>query len=441
MNSDARHPLSYTKIIGFWSPLALTWLLMAAEGPYLAALIARLPQEVVNLAAYGVAFAFALVTEAPVIMLLGATTALCRGRHSYRQLRRFTVLLSLGVTVLLMLLAIPPIFRMVGIDAIGLQPDVAKRVNAALWALLPWPGAIGFRRFYQGVLIAEGRTRRVTVGTMSRVVAMSFAGLFLAMAGSISGAVVGALALSVGVVTETLLTRRLARPAIEACLAREQETEELSLGAIGRYYLPLALTPFIALSVQPIITFFLGRGTAALESLAVLPVVYGLTFVFRALGLSYQEAAIALLGNDLAHRKEVGRFALGLGLGCVGLLGLIALTPLADIWLRGVSGLSPALADFARLPLILMTILPGLTVWITWQRSLLLVTRKTTPISISTLLEALVILLFLLLTISRVAWPGIILAALALTSGRLVGILYLAFFSGRPQSERNLEDT
>ena len=279
------------------------------------------------------------------------------------------------------------------------------------------------------------------VGTVSRVAAMSISGLLLAVSGTLAGAVIGALALSVGVVTETLLTRRLARPAIDACLSRTDEAEALSLGAVGRYYLPLALTPFIALSVQPVITFFLGRGSAALESLAVLPVVYGLTFIFRALGLSYQEAAIALLGPNLEHRREVGRFAVALGLGCVGLLGLIALTPLADVWLQGVSGLSSELADFARLPLILMTILPGLTVWITWQRSLLLVTRKTTPISVSTLLEAVVILLFLTLTISRVAWPGIVLAALALTSGRLAGILYLAFFSGRPKAERSTAKT
>ena len=70
--------LSYRKIFRFWLPLAATWLMMAAEGPFLAAIIARQAAEELNLAAYGVAYAFAMVAESPVIMLMSASTALCR---------------------------------------------------------------------------------------------------------------------------------------------------------------------------------------------------------------------------------------------------------------------------------------------------------------------------------------------------------------------------
>ena len=45
--------LSYRRILLFWLPLAGTWLMMAIEGPYLAAIIARLPDPTVNLAAFG----------------------------------------------------------------------------------------------------------------------------------------------------------------------------------------------------------------------------------------------------------------------------------------------------------------------------------------------------------------------------------------------------
>jgi len=312
----------------------------------------------------------------------------------------------------------------------------ADKVRLALWALLPWPAAIGMRRFYQGVLIADGRTRRVAVGTVSRLLSMSLTGISLAYF-DIPGVLTGALALSAGVAVEAFVARRLAFPAIATFLSRDDEGQTMSMGQIWNYYLPLALTPFIALCVQPIITIFLSRGIAPLESLAVLPVLLGLTFVFRALGLSYQEAAIALVGPKLEQRRIVGRFALGLGLFCAGLLGLIALTPLADLWLIKVAGLTPELADFSALPLMLMAIMPGLTVWITWQRSLLLVSKITVPISLSTLLEVMAIIILLALTINRVAVPGITLAALALTAGRLAGILYLEFYCRRLPGGRN----
>ncbi|ORJ54273.1 hypothetical protein [Geothermobacter hydrogeniphilus] len=417
--------LTYSRIFRFWSPLATTWLLMAAEGPLLAALIARMEAPVPNLAAFGVAYAFALVAEAPVIMLMSAATALCRDAESYRRLRNFTLLLSGGVTLLLGTLVIPTVFDRICVQWIGLPLEIAEPTWQALLWLLPWPGAIGLRRFYQGVLIADGRTRRVTVGTLARVSSMAVSGFTLAAVGVLPGAAAGGLALAVGVVAEMLVARRLTRPSIKRLLRLSGEGEPLDFRGITRFYLPLAMTPFIALSVQPVVTFFLGRGRFPLESLAVLPVLYGLTFIFRALGLSYQEAAIALVGRKLEHRREGGRFALVLGLFCVATLALIALTPLADLWLRGISGLEPDLADFARLPLMLMCLLPGMTVWITWQRSLLVLAKRTTPVSTATAVEALAILVLLALFIPWLDWPGITIAALALTVGRMLGIFYL----------------
>ena len=52
-----------------------TWLMMSLEGPFLAAVIARLAEPKHNLAAYGVAFALAILVEAPVIMMMSASTA------------------------------------------------------------------------------------------------------------------------------------------------------------------------------------------------------------------------------------------------------------------------------------------------------------------------------------------------------------------------------
>jgi hypothetical protein len=87
-------PIRQRDILRFWMPLASTWLMMSFEGPFLAALIARLPDPRYNLAAHGVAFAMAIIIEAPVIMMMGAATALVDGRIPYLRLRRFTMVLN-----------------------------------------------------------------------------------------------------------------------------------------------------------------------------------------------------------------------------------------------------------------------------------------------------------------------------------------------------------
>ena len=86
----------------------------------------------------------------------------------------------------------------------------------------------------------------------------------------------------------------------------------------------------------------MGHSRFPLESLAVLPVIYGLTFIFRALGLSYQEVGIALLGDQWQHYRQIRNFACGLAVTAATGLGLIAYTRLASIWFQNISGLPPA---------------------------------------------------------------------------------------------------
>lgn len=425
--TNEKTPLNYSQIFRFWLPLALTWLMMSVEGPYIAAIIARLAGEKLNLAAYGIAFAFALVAESPVIMLMSAATALCRNCRNYRKLRDFSILLSLAVTALLALFLIPPIFDLVILTLLGLPEDIARLAHIALLCFLPWPGAIGIRRFYQGVLITAHKTRRVAFATVFRLLSMSACAFALYRFSSLNGAVIGAVALSTGVCFEALFTRYLARHAIKSVLKTEPDKDDqpLSLKEIWDYYLPLALTPFIALSVHPLVTFFLGKSLFAIESLAVMPVIHGLTFVFRSVGLSYQEVAIALIGENRANYRKVKTFAVWLGIATSAGLALIAFSPLNRIWFEQVSGLSPDLTDFALLPLQILAIFPALTVLISFQRSVLIVDKVTKPVSMTTLVEAGGIFTMLTLGILYSSLPGAVAAAGAYVSGRLLANLVL----------------
>ena len=135
----SHQPHSQKKIFLFWVPLAATWLMIATEGPFLAAVIARMPDATYNLAAHGVAFAFAVLIEAPVIMLLSAATALVEDRESFRKLRTFSHVLNLGTTLVLLLVLIPPVYDFIMLGLVGLPERVAALTYGALWLLLPWP--------------------------------------------------------------------------------------------------------------------------------------------------------------------------------------------------------------------------------------------------------------------------------------------------------------
>ncbi|MCF7808745.1 MAG: hypothetical protein K9M49_03510 [Candidatus Marinimicrobia bacterium] len=420
--------LTLRKLLKFWLPLAGTWLMMSLEGPFLAAIIARLADPKFNLAAYGVAFSLALIVEAPVIMMMTAATALVRNAQSLSKLYRFTTLLNVVITGLMLLLIIPDIFYFITLDLIGLLPEVARLTHIATIILLPWPGAIGFRRFYQGILIRNHATRRVAYGTIIRLASMGSTAFLLYLFSGWPGVYIGTTALSAGVVMEALSARVMVHRILKRIRFEEgAETgdRELTYPGIYKFYFPLALTSILTLGVHPLVTFFVGKSAMALESLAVLPVVGSFVFLFRGMGISYQEAAITLLGRSKANDRLVTRFAVFLGATLSSLLLVTAFTPLSTIWFSVVSGLTTELTNLAKMPLMIMGLFPATSVLISFQRALLVKRDKTSPITGATVTEVIGIILVLYLGVMHFSWVGAVAAVSAFMLGRLAATLYL----------------
>ena len=425
---QSERPITLGRIFVFWVPLASTWLMMSVEGPFLAAVIARLPDPKFNLAAWGVAFAVALIVEAPIIMILSAATALVRDAASFRKLRNYTYAINGLLIAGMLALALSPAWPWVAGSLLGLPDRVAELTRISLLLLLPWPPAIGYRRFFQGLLIRYDLTRRVAYGTVIRVVAMAGSALALYHLSEWPGVYVGAAAMSAGVLCEALASRLMAQGVVRKILATPPTDEgEPPLGyrRIHEFYYPLALTSMIGLAVHPLVTFFMGHARLAIESLAVLPVIHALSFIFRSAALSYQEVGITMLARDETSYPVVARFAWILAAASTLGMCAIAFTPLSDIWFRSVSGLSPELARFAALPTMIMGVFPALSVLLVMQRIVLVHNRETVPITWSTALELCVIFGTLFLTIQFLDLVGAVAAMIALIAGRLFGIGYL----------------
>lgn len=429
VTSSPAPPLSVARILRFWTPLASTWALMAVEGVFLAAILARLDLPRENLAAHGVAFALAILVESPVIMLMSAATALVKDAAGFRALWTFTVRLNLAITAVMVVLVLPPVWGLVA-RALGLDATVAGLVHGALIFLLPWPAAIGDRRFHQGILIRGGRTGAVAIGTVLRLLSMVGTALGLGFLTDLPGASVAGAALSTGVVVEMLAARVMAapvkRPLRDAARALTGPApDHLTQRAVMRFYFPMAMTSILALASQPVITFFMTQAVRPVDSLAVLPVIHGLTFLFRAVGISYHEVAVALVGDEGENYRPVRNVAVGLTVAIAATMSAIAFTPLGAWWLHDVAGLAPDLAAFARVPLMVYALLPSLSVVQHFQRALLVAARATGPMTGATAAELAALAVVLLVVIHVVGVPGALAAALATTGGRGLGLLWL----------------
>jgi hypothetical protein len=425
-------PIRPLTIILFWLPLASTWFMMALEGPYIAAIVARMPSAAHNLAAIGVATALAWLIESPIMMLLSAATALVKDRDSYLALRRFARILNALVTVGMMVLAIPPVFRLVGENLIGLPSEIADLAHLATIVLIPWPAAIGYRRFYQGILVRHHLTRRVAYGTVVRLLSMSVMAASLAIAFDLHGAVLGAWSMLTGVVLEAAASRWMARHVVRTLKAGEERAEGtlLRFGEIARFYLPLALTSMLSMAVGPLVTFGLGRGRAPIESLAVWPVVSSMVFLFRSGGVAFQEVGIALTGKHREHETEVRRTALWLGLFSSLALAVVAFTPMETIWFERLSGLTPHLASFAIWPARILVLVPALEYLLSVQRARWIISHRTRVITAATAVETAGLIVALAATIGPFNMMGAVGGAIAMIVGRLAANAFL-YVKGR----------
>ncbi|MBI9071187.1 MAG: hypothetical protein JEY94_06295 [Melioribacteraceae bacterium] len=418
--------LTNKKIFKFWLPLLATWLMMSIEGPYLAALIARMIEPKFNLAAYGVAYSFGLIAEAPIIMIMSAATALVKDRDSFIKLKNFTYAANVIITLILAFCLIPPVFNFISMTVIGLPKNIADLTFNAMFFLLPWPAAIGYRRLYHGILIKNGLTRRVAYGTVIRLASMSLTALLMYLYLDVPGVIVGACGLSAGVIFEAIATKLMCLGIVKKYLADEfEEVEKLNYRGIFRFYYPLAMTSILSLGVHPMVTFFMGQSRFPIESLAVLPVVNSLIFIFRAVGLSYQEVIIALMDDKNKNYKLLKNFAVYMSVGVMVILGLITFSPLSTFWFRDISGLSLELTQFAITPSQILFILPVLTILISFQRAMLVNSRKTKPITMASILEVCGILLTLFILTNVFDFVGAVAAAAAYVAGRILSNTYL----------------
>ena len=347
-----------------WWPLAASWMLMGLELPLVAATISRLVDPAVHLAAYGgVVFPLSLLIESPVIMILVASTALCKDWSAYRLIRNFIVCLGGIMTVVHVVVAFTPVYGIIVQDLLGAPEVIVEPARIGLQCMTPWTLSIAVRRFLQGVVIRGGQTRLIGLGTLVRLFVSGSVLLGGVVLHSFSGIVVATVAMSSGVIVEAGFILLFVRPILKNLKeSKSPPLAPLTLKQLGTFYWPLAFTPLITLATLPIVSAAISRMPQALESLAVWPVLGGLSFIFRSVGFAMQEVVVALY--DRPHFLVPLRQFVGLVSLCTsGTLLLIAATPLSTLWFEWIAALTPELSALASTAVWLVVIFPAVSSW------------------------------------------------------------------------------
>jgi len=416
----------FKEVCLFWFPLFTTWLLMGLENPTTSSLVARLDNAKENLAAFGVAFAVGLLVESPIINLLSAVAAKCRDVSTYILLRKFAMSLNFAVLFIHCIILLPPVFDLIFLDLVGLTDNVASLTHEALCYLILWPPLVGVRRFYQGVMVADGKTKKIAYGTSLRLFTVGCLVFYFVYIKILNGAAAGCLTLSIAVTVEAIYIYVASKPSQRKFLSiKKSAADQLNLRELVSYYSPLAQTSMLGLAFQPVLTFFLARSVNPVESLAAFPVANGFVFMFRTVGLSVTEVYLVFMERNKEYLLALKKLTAVLIVSCLLLYAFLAFTGGAKYIVTNALGLDVALSEITTNAIKVFTPLVAGTILLSYYRAQVMLWSKTIYLSRGTAIEISLVLILVWIFVDFLSWDGAFSAALALVLARFVQIGYV----------------
>ena len=358
------------------------------------------------LAAQGIVVSLSVTIESPIMNLLATSTALAKDRHSYLLLRKFTIHWMILLTIVTALLGYTPLFDLVVLKLMGIPDEVAYWVRIGLQIMLFWSAAIAWRRFLQGIMIRFDQTRKVAWGTVVRLIASAGAVVALAALTDLQGVIIGSTALMAGVISEALYATVAVRPILRELPdpnGSAQVADALTYRELFWFHLPLAATSLLILLVQPMVSLSLSRSPRPTLALAAWSIVFQFMLVMRSPAFALPEVVIALTDGRRTF-SAIRRFTLTLVVVNSLIIITLALTPLINVYLKGIQDTTDAVAEIARSGIIMFIPLPAIAIMISWIRGLLIDRRATRAVNAGMVANLVVTAAILFIGV-RLQWP------------------------------------
>jgi progressive ankylosis protein len=425
------------QLIQLWKqfiPLSLSDVTMALGDPLTTTTIAHLADSRINLAAVGVAKTIAIFCESPIIMLLHASNALAPTQASRQALWKFTLIASGAMSLLLALTAIPAIFTIVGEGWLGVTSNLSPTVRSVLIITILWPLAIGWRRYFQGLLIHSGQSNAVAQAGMIRllvVAAILIGGLIF----KFSGAIVAGMSLVWGVIAEaiaaTYLAQKLGATKSPAIISTPELPQDLA--GVWKFYAPLGGTMVLVWGSRAALVGIVARANDGAIALAAWPAAWGLVLVIANSTRMVQQ--IIIRNRKLMPDKLLITFAITVGIACSLVLLLVNGTPLSTKAIGWFIGNDRELISRVRPVLLICAITPLLVSIQNALQGFLVSEGRTWAVNQATWMGAIMMLGTAYFAV-QANLNGSIAAATGMVIGGITEIVYL-FYSWRKQTPKS----
>lgn len=372
--------------VWFFVPLILTTELHQLSHSLVHAFLARLGDPTTTLAAFSVAFAFNTTFSGIVGIETQATMSFAVDKRSFWRVARFYLAISLAPFLVIEAVALTPLGDWLFGEMMGASEGVVRlaKLSSGVMGLWIFPNQI--RNLCTALCMLQRRTVLISHATMLRLGSQAL--MLLVLPFWLEGAVAGAASLVGCMSVEALYMYWVSRGFYEA-LPRDTG-ERASYRQMWSFSWPLMITQITENGVSFVINFFLGRLANPDLALAAFGVVNALKSLVASPLRNMAQTAQALV-HDRRDMAVILRFAHWVTGVYVVLVGLMFYTPMREVILGGVMGLSASLSDYARPGVQMMLVVVVFWGYASLLRGLLSAMRQTRAIGGSAVIRLLVV--------------------------------------------------
>jgi hypothetical protein len=422
-----RSPGVRATLLSLWwqfLPLSLSDVTMAAADPLLSTALAHLPAARMNLAASGVAKSVAVCLESPIIKILHASNTLAAGRRSARALWRFLLYMLAVLTAGFVILVLPPVFDRLAPWILGVTGPLASSTHTVLLWLILWPAVIGWRRYFQGLLIRKGFGAAVGRASLVRLALFALV-VGLGLQSGVSGLHLAGFSLICGVTSEAVLVTIVAYRHREQLAQVPDEVPGLpgDVQEVASFYWPLACAMLLTWGARALLLSILARGADSMLALAAWPTGWGFVLLIANATRMVQQVII----KNRTHLPDalLMRFAASVGVFFSALLFGVSLTGWGQQLLDAFVGHDAQLMKNVWPIVLICSLVPLFVSLQNAMQGFLIEGGDTDRVNAATVAGSSVVLTLAAVGIYR-GYSGAITASVAMVIGLAVELVWLA---------------
>lgn len=366
--------------------------------PLFSAILTRTGSPEAAIGGYGLALSIAMFVGLPQLRVQQLTLVFFDNPTSLWQLRKFVGLWAVFVTLIALLVVLPPVTEFLLATVFSVTGDLKENAaNAMLW-LIPLPGLMVVKMHFYGAVLRISRPRLAWIGTGVGAATAITTAFVLFATDAVHGASIAAAAMTAGSLVETITLAVLSVKPLRR-FEGIQSTGDVSQKSLVRFFWPLLFAAALPAGTQPILNAGMARSPEPEVSIAAVAMAFGIFQLIAVATNGTQNTALALFASRYDPFR-VRRFALAVGtITFAGVAVIAYIPPITSFVIGDIMGADGRLKELTSTGFRLLSILPIALVMEQVYSAALMRTRNTRPIIYINVLRLLTLIVWVVATV------------------------------------------